>query len=223
VESGSDIRFCYTIRTDSDVTELVEEAQTVGSGTEELLISKFDSLLNGQDFSYLIVSGTKAAGFSETLIPQIVHKAKEKGVKVILDVKGNDLIGSLHYKPDIIKPNIYEFVYTFAPYLIKNNDFPRDKSAEKKIREAMHGVNKSHGTRIILTDADKKILAMNEDDYFEIDVKPVKAVNTTGCGDAFTAGLASALEDGADFHAAIAEGNRCGALNAGLERPGVIC
>jgi fructose-1-phosphate kinase PfkB-like protein len=50
----------------------------------------------------------------------------------------------------------------------------------------------------------------------------VNVLNTTGCGDAFTAGLASALDDGADFRAAVNEGIRCGALNAALVRPGVI-
>jgi len=38
----------------------------------------------------------------------------------------------------------------------------------------------------------------------------------------FTAALAAALEDGASLEQAIAQGARCGALNAMLLRPGVI-
>jgi len=81
--------------------------------------------------------------------------------------------------------------------------------------------------RVILTNGSRKIIAadnakMSGDDFFELEVRPVKAVNSIGCGDAFTAGLAAALEDGAGFREAISEGARCGALNAALVRPGVI-
>ena len=83
-------------------------------------------------------------------------------------------------------------------------------------------IAQKHNCRIILTNGDKKILAAEKENFFEIEVPKVKAVNTIGCGDAFTAGLASALENGADFKTAINEGIRCGALNAELLRPGVI-
>ena len=53
-------------------------------------------------------------------------------------------------------------------------------------------------------------------------VEPVQALNTTGSGDAFTAGLAAALADGASLKEALAEGARCGRLNALLLRPGSI-
>jgi len=76
--------------------------------------------------------------------------------------------------------------------------------------------------RVILTNGSRKITAVDADNFFEIEVQPVKAVNSIGCGDAFTAGLAAALETGAGFREAINEGCRCGALNAGLVRPGVI-
>jgi sugar/nucleoside kinase (ribokinase family) len=76
--------------------------------------------------------------------------------------------------------------------------------------------------RVILTNGSRKIIAADAGDFFEIDFQSVKAINSTGCGDAFTAGLATALEDGADFRKAISEGCRCGALNVALVRPGVV-
>ena len=228
-ESNSQIRFCYTLikenaLQESDVTELVEESETVTAGTEQRLMQKFDSLFDEQKLSSLIISGAKAAGFSDTLIPTMVHKAKEKGLRVILDIRGKDLIDSLKYKPDIIKPNLYEFAGTFAADLIKDNKFTAADKAEphKRIKATMLDMCKEYGCRIILTDGVRKIRAAETDNYFEVDVKPAKIVNTIGSGDAFTAGLASALEDGAAFHDAIAEGIRCGALNTGLIKPGVI-
>jgi len=227
VESKSQIRFCYTIlnKADSSVTELVEESEPVDSGTEQRLLEKFDAILcdTSMDLKCLIVSGTKAAGFSDTLIPVMVRKAKEKELKVILDIRGKDLTESLQYRPDIIKPNLYEFAVTFAPELIKDNDLKvEDNSAKERIKTAAMDIAQKYGCRVILTNGSRKILAVCEESFLEIDVQPVKAANTIGCGDAFTAGLASALEDGANFKDAIAEGIRCGALNAALVKPGVI-
>jgi 1-phosphofructokinase/tagatose 6-phosphate kinase len=227
VESKSPIRFCYTILTGDDggVTELVEESEAVGGGTEEQLLEKFDSILcdTSMDLKCLIISGTKAAGFSDTLIPVMACRAKEKGLKVILDIRGKDLIESLQYRSDIIKPNLYEFAITFAPELVKDNDLvSEDNAVKERIKSAVMDTAQKYGCRVILTNGSRKILAAAEDSFFEIDVQPVKAVNTIGCGDAFTAGLASALEDGANFKDAIAEGIRCGALNAALVKPGVI-
>jgi len=213
VESNSDIRFCYTVinESDSSVTELVEESHPIGADTEERLLENFNRLI--KDNYCLIISGTKAAGYSDTVIPTMVCKAKEKGLRVILDIKGNDLIESLKYKPDIIKPNYVEFTATF-----KN----------EPAKETLIEISRKYKCRIVLTNGSQNILAADNENFFKIDVKPVKAINTTGCGDAFTAGFASALENTkADYNkefllAAINEGMRCGSLNAGLVRPGVI-
>ena len=232
VESSSQIRFCYTLlnNSDSSVTELIEEAEPVEAGTGQRLMEKFDSLLsenpvshNGTGFKYLIVSGTKAAGFSDALIPLMVRKAKEKGLKIILDIRGNDLIESLQYEPDIIKPNLQEFILTFTPDLVKSNEYAEDgKSTKEQIKRAALDICKKYNCRIILTRGSEKIWAIEGEKFFEVAVPAVKSINTTGCGDAFTAGLAAALGDGKGFDEAIAEGIRCGALNAGQLRPGVI-
>jgi len=231
-ESESQIRFCYTILTGSDgaaintgaenkVTELVEESEPVAAGTEQRLLEKFDSLLNSRNFTCLIVSGTKAAGFSDNVIPSMVRTAKEKGVKIILDIKGNDLTESLQYSPDIIKPNLFEFAGTFMPELIKDNNYETE-TAMAQIKSTTLELCKKYGCRIILTNGSGKIIAADGENFFELKINSVRAVNTTGCGDAFTAGLASAIEDGAGFREAIDEGCRCGALNAALFKPGVI-
>jgi 1-phosphofructokinase/tagatose 6-phosphate kinase len=226
VESESQIRFSYTLLTDTDgtVTELVEESEPVHAGTEERLLEKFGELLaRTPDLNWVIISGTKAAGFSDTVIPAMTQKAKEKGLKVILDIKGKDLTESLKYEPDIVKPNLFEFAADFAPELIRNNELTTlDDTAKERIKSAVLDMAQKNKCRVILTNGSRKIIAVDAGDFFEVDFQSVKAINSTGCGDAFTAGLASALEDGADFREAISEGCRCGALNAALVRPGVI-
>jgi len=240
VESGSEIRFCYTVLNDDigAVTELIEESQAVSAGTEQRLLEKFDAILcdTSLGIKCLIISGTKAAGFSEpqpspkgegsppdTVIPYMTRKAKERGLRVILDVKGKDLIESLQYEPYLVKPNLLEFAETFAPDLIGDNDqITEDDTARERIKSAVLNAAQKYNCRVILTNGSRKILAADRDKFFEIEFEAVKAVNSTGCGDAFAAGLAAALEDGANFYEAIGEGVRCGAKNAALIRPGVI-
>ncbi|MCL2187063.1 MAG: PfkB family carbohydrate kinase [Treponema sp.] len=226
VESDSQIRFCYTIINESDgsVTEYVEESEAVDEGTEERLLKEFDSVLYGAaDLKFLIISGTKAAGFSDAVIPTMVKKAKEKGLKVILDIKGNDLIESLKYQPDVIKPNLFEFASVFAPELIKDNDLINENiNIKERIKSIVLEMTHKNKCCIILTNGSKKIYAAKEDNFFEVDVQPIRAVNSIGCGDAFTAGFTATLETGANFKNAIEEGMRCGSLNASFEKPGVI-
>ena len=232
VESGSEIRFCYTVLNDADskVTELVETSVEVSAGTEQRLLEKFDSILcdASLDLKCLIVSGTKAAGFSDTVIPSMTRKAQEKGLRVVLDVKGKDLIESLLYEPDVIKPNLLEFVETFAPLTTPSPDAGQwsgseeDDEINESIKSAILDTAQKYNCRVILTNGSRKTLAADRDKFFEAEFEAVKAINSTGCGDAFTAGLAAALEDGANFFEAIGEGARCGARNAALIRPGVI-
>jgi len=225
-ESKSEIRFCYTLLSDADgaVTELVEESETVGDGTEERLLERFDDIIaHTTDLNWVIISGTKAAGFSGAVIPAMTQRAKEKGLKVILDIKGKDLTESLKYQPDIVKPNLFEFAADFAPELIKDNELIAiDDSAKERIKSAVLDMARKNKCAVILTNGSRKIFAADSDGFFEIEFQPVKALNSTGCGDAFTAGLAAALEDGMVFHEAISEGCKCGALNAALVRPGVV-
>jgi len=226
VESLSQIRFCYTLLSDVDgtVTELIEESEPVIAGTEGRLLKKFNELLiHTPSLSWVIISGTKATGFSDTVIPTMTKKAKKKGLKIILDIKGKDLAESLIYEPDIVKPNLFEFAADFTPELIINNELITiDGFAKERIKSAVLDIVRKHNCHIILTNGSRKIIAAEANELFEIEVQPVKVINSTGCGDAFTAGLAAALEEGLTFRNAITEGCKCGALNATLFRPGVV-
>jgi 1-phosphofructokinase/tagatose 6-phosphate kinase len=220
VESGSLIRFCYTLINDADhsVTELVEEAEPVAPETEESLKKAYLRLL--PECTWVIVSGSKAAGFSDNLVPFMVKCAKETGKQVILDLRGRDLENSLAYKPDILKPNLLEFAGTFAPELLKGPGIPAD--CKDRIKTICLDLADRYGCRIILTRGNEPVWLAESGTFSEYAFTPVSPVNTTGSGDAFTAGFAGALSGNASLAEAVAEGVRCGALNAGLFKPGVI-
>jgi 1-phosphofructokinase/tagatose 6-phosphate kinase len=223
VESSSPIRFCYTIinKVSSQVTELVEEGDKVGEGTEARLLEALGRTLDGK--AAMIISGSKAEGFSDALIPEMVRMAKAKGLRVVLDLRGKDLLNSLPHKPDVIKPNLYEFAATFAPDLVGRNEIAGDPVSIKKRIAALCGeLYEKYGSKIVLTRGASSVWYSETGNLEEFAVVPVEPLNTVGSGDAFTAGLSAALEDGASLKDAVAEGSRCGKLNAALLRPGVI-
>ena len=222
VESFSPIRFCHTLlgREENSVSELVEEPEKVEEGTEARLLEAFSRLI--PECTTLIIAGTKAAGFSDTLIPEMVRQARARDCQVILDIKGPDLLNSLPFEPDLIKPNLYEFVSTFAPELVSRNDVLNGGCIKEKIEKICAELYEKYHCRLVLTRGADSVWYAEKGKLAEYTFEPVKPVNTVGSGDAFSAGLAAALEEGASLAEAVVQGARCGALNAGILRPGVI-
>jgi 1-phosphofructokinase/tagatose 6-phosphate kinase len=223
VESGSPIRFCYTLinNEEQSITELVEESEPVEAGTEQRMMDRYEGLLLEQ--GAVIISGTKARGFSGGLVPFMVRRAREAGKRIILDLRGPDLLRSLEYRPDLIKPNLFEFASTFAPHLIHHNEIiENEQQVQGEVREICRDLCGKYHCRIALTRGAKSVWLAEGDRFFESAVTPVKPVNPIGSGDAFTAGLAAALGDGASLEEAAAQGTECGRLNAGFLKIGVI-
>lgn len=234
VESNSPIRLCYTLvdlgQTQAGgkktVTELVEEPERVGEGTEQRLLEKFSLLLH--EHSSLIISGTKAAGFSDALIPEMVGQAKAEKRRLILDIRGNDLLSSLPLRPEIIKPNLVEFISTFAPEMffqnnVANIDNVEEKVVKEKVKKICAELYDEYRCALVLTRGSDSVWYAEKGELAEYAFEGFEPLNSIGSGDAFTAGLAAALEEGASLRKAVAEGARCGALNAALLKPGVIC
>jgi len=219
VESSSPIRFCYTLidKVQKTVTELVEESEKVDESTEELLFETFSKLIPA--YSALIISGTKAKGFSDNLIPEMVQTARTRGCRIILDVRGQDLLKSLPFGPDLVKPNLFEFISTFAPELLSEKNA---ETVKKEVGKVWAKLYEKYPCALVLTRGAEPLWYAENGELAEYAFKSVEPLNTTGSGDAFSAGLAAALEEGADLADAVAEGVRCGALNAAQLKPGVI-
>ncbi len=215
-ESGAEIRFCYTVL-ESDLgrtTELVEEGPSVEPGTEERLGAAFLRLLG--DCDWVVFSGSKAAGFSEGLFARWAAEARRLGKGVVLDYRGEDLRRSLESFPRVIKPNLEEFVATFFDHR------PGVAELLEAVESKMRQLASEFDIGVVVTRGEADTLVADGRECYRVPVTPVKGVNTTGSGDAFAAGLTLALARGAALREAVLFGQRCGADNAGLLRPGVI-
>ncbi|MDR2185317.1 MAG: PfkB family carbohydrate kinase [Treponema sp.] len=216
VDSGIPIRFCYTLIDEGDgtVTELIENTQSVAAGTEERLREAYEDML--PKCGVVVIAGTKAGGLSGGLVPFMVRRAKETGRRVALDLWGGDLLKSLPYGPDVIKPNLTEFAATF---------FPEEAGTpgREQVRELCIRLCREYRCAVVLTRGTGAVWYAEGETFAEYPFVPAaEAVNTTGSGDAFTAGLVAALGEGQGLREAVAGGVRCGGLNAGFLQVGTI-
>ncbi|MBN1499043.1 MAG: tagatose-6-phosphate kinase [Spirochaetes bacterium] len=221
VNSGSEIRTCTTlIETDSRrTTEMVEEASPVTPGTERSFIHKYLAAMERYDM--IIISGKKAAGYSDEIVPALVAAAKEKDKTVFLDVRNHDLINSLEFQPDFVKPNMQEFCGTFF------EEFKIEETADVmqipfQVVDKISSLQEKYRTKFIITWGKHGAFSVDNGHITNYPVEKIEPLNTTGCGDAFTAGFAFVWLREFNIEKACNFANECAAKNALILKPGVI-
>lgn len=206
-------RTCTTVinRRLSTSTELVENAHEVSQKTDKDVKDRFLSLLPG--CKALVISGTKAPGFSADIYPWMVKKAKENGLIAVIDVKKQELINCLEHHPDIIKPNLSEFVETFFDdvRITENED---SESLKPRVMEKAKELYMDYGVKTILSRGRFDTWAFDGKEFITVPSINVPVVNTIGCGDSMTAGLVDALLDGRPFAESIRFGMQCAVQRA---------
>lgn len=209
VNVNASTRTCTTVinKEKGTSTELVEEAEPVEEDTSSLLYSLFLEELPKHDA--VIISGTKAPGYSDSLIPDIVRKCKEKGKLTVLDIKGENLLSSLKYNPDVIKPNLSEFAITFGISLNAQDEQIREK-AVKVMKDLYDG----YGIKTVLSRGRDSLWYYADSGFGEIEIPKVKAKNTIGCGDTLTGIMTHFLLEGETLHNALVKGVKAASSKA---------
>lgn len=220
VEAPVEIRTCYTLIDDEagSITEIVEPGWPATSGLEERIRDKYVDLLPRAHT--VIISGSKAPGFSGELYPQMVRKAREAGARVVVDYRGSDLVGSLAHRPSLVKINVSEFSATFLDATIPE-ETPTDEMPSE-LHDRMVDLAREHETQLVLTNGSRPVLFVEDGRVEQVPVQAARPVNTIGSGDAATAGIAVGLARGKSLREAIELGLECARKNVLLERPGVI-
>ena len=216
-DSKSEIRTCITILGDGVTTELVQEPFAVDPSTEGPIRELFTTAL--ADVDAVIITGTRAGGYSADLYPSFVKEAKERGLFVLLDLKGDDLKNSLLYRPDIIKPNLSEFVDTFFGLSIGEHEM--NSELEERIKVQLKHIYTEYGTTTFLSRG-KEASWIQSEKFFSLPSEPVKVVNTIGCGDTLSAVLTAQLASGSTLEEAAKEAIYWAGVNAQQIRPGTI-
>lgn len=213
-----EIRHCYTLldagaRT---TTEIVEPGTEASPGLEEAVRTEYSALLPGSHT--VIISGSKAPGFSDGLFPWMVEAAHSRGLRVVLDIRGDDLVNALPYRP-VVKINVNEFSSTFL-----DEPIPEETDAAHmplELTERMRTIAED-GCQVVLTNGSRPVMYVEDGRVETIAPAHVTPVNAIGSGDAVTAGLAAGLRRGLPLREAIRLGLDCARRNVQLEKPGTI-
>lgn len=221
VEAPGGVRNCHTLIdvSSSEVTEIVEEGPRVGPDVEEAVRKRFVSVLPSH--SWVVITGSKAVGFSEELVPFMVSEAKSKGKRIGLDIREADLKHSLPYSPDFVKINVPEFLKTVAPH-VDAAEREIDSEHSTLIADKLSELTADGSTAFALTHARNSSYLAVAGHVTHMQPPLVETTNTIGCGDAVMAGMLWALENGATFEEALHKGHECAATNAQLLKPGSL-
>ena len=137
-------------------------------------------------------------------VEKVIDIAYNKGVKVVLNpAPVQPIPDELLKKVSIITPNEVE-ASMLTGIKIENEDDVR-KAAKVFLQKGVE--------QVVITLGSKGVYACTKDKEMFIPVISVKAVDTTGAGDAFNGGFVTALAEGMDFFSAAKFGNVTGALS----------
>lgn len=216
-DSKSEIRTCTTILNGKTTTELVQEPHTVSVGTEEPIRALYCDAMKKNDA--IIITGTKAKGYSKEIYPDFVRLAKDAGKFVLLDIKGEDLKNCLPFRPDVIKPNLSEFAQSFLGLEILEQD--ENLGVRDSILAKMEEIHAQYGC-ITLLSRGKRDLFVQGDSFFTVAIEEVEAVNTIGCGDTLAAVLTLGLLQGQKLQQAVVSATKAATKQAKTIHPGSL-
>lgn len=201
VESVAPQRVCTTLldRESGQTTEIVENS----AAASEVELSNFTTAFTiaAADAKLLVLTGSLPAGTSRDFYATLLGRAS---APAILDVRGDELLAALPYRPLVVKPNREELTQTVRRPLSSDND----------VWQAMSEINGLGAEWVVVTNGGDEVFASHRDERHRFQPPQVTVVNPIGCGDCFTAGLAWSLQQGNDMPTAIRTGIAAAAQNA---------
>ncbi|MFP4302914.1 MAG: 1-phosphofructokinase family hexose kinase [Spirochaetaceae bacterium] len=221
ISAPGGVRNCHTILDSSSgsITELVEEGVPVTREVEHRIMERFLELL--PDFEWVAVTGSKAPGFSDEVLPYLVREARKAGKKVGLDIRGEDLRRALKHEPKLVKINVPEFLATVAPGT-KGSEQGLTERQREVVEHNLKRLTRESSTVIALSHGKNPSFLAARGEISYVEPPLITPVNTIGCGDAVMAGMLAGLHEGMSNEEALAHGHECAATNARLLKPGSL-
>jgi tagatose 6-phosphate kinase len=191
-----------------EATELVEEAGRLTAGEIAGLTKSFMRELQGA--SMAILSGSLAKGVMEDFYAECCAAANARGVRVILDAKGCELMRALGERPLVAKPNRLELEAALR----------RPLTTRPALRRAMVELCDRGAQWVIVTLGKDGAIVCDGKSFWEVPGLKIKAVSAIGSGDAFSAGLSCAIRRGKEIPEACKLATACAAANAMIPESG---
>jgi tagatose 6-phosphate kinase len=203
-------RTCVTVidQATGTVTELVEEHAAISPQVRAAMLGRLQAHL--PNCRSLVLSGTLAPGAGEDFYAECCRLAA--ALPIVLDAKGEALMRALPQRPLIVKPNRAELAATMA---IDPND-------DAALRRVMIELVRRGAGWVIITMGKRGAIISDGKSFWQIAAIDVPAISPIGSGDAFSAGLASAVAAGRDVPDACRLAAACAAANTLIPGAGFL-
>ncbi|MDB5387853.1 MAG: lacC [Planctomycetaceae bacterium] len=201
VQTRSVSRVCTTILDQGNrtTTELVENT---GAFTAAEL-AEFQDIyqVESESAEVVVLSGSLPQGTPATYYLDLVKKTSGR---TILDIRGPELLHALSARPFLVKPNRAELAKTLG----------RDLTDDLALQAAMLDLNEQGARWVVITDGPHAVWVSSLGRTWNFIPPQVEVVNPIGCGDSLAAGIAVALDEGAEVIDAVQFGIAAAADNA---------
>ena len=179
IQTRSETREASVIISEEDkkVTSCFTQDPAITINEVEEFKSKLDKMI--QNCEIVVFSGSSPSVETDSIIPFGIEIANKYDKISICDTYGRNLQECINTSPTIIHNNSSELEKSLSVSL----------SNEKKILEILHDLSERKIKRIYITNEEKTFYASNFDYFYKIKPLKIDAIDSTGSGDCFVAGL----------------------------------
>jgi len=176
-------RICTTILDQATgvTTELVENSAALTAAELARYTEVFvEEVCAASD---VVLSGSLPQGTPPSFYRSLMERVS---ARVILDVRGRELLECLPLRPFLVKPNREELATTVG----------RSFTTDDDVIEAMAEVRDLGAEWVVVSHGPAPLLVLGPNGLHRVEPPPVKALNPIGCGDSLTAAIAVQLAQG---------------------------
>jgi tagatose 6-phosphate kinase len=202
ISTAGETRLCQTLIGQANtpsplITEIVEESPALSPREVTAIVSAYSRALRSASLVVLIGSVPKGCG--NGFYADLVRQANRLTIPILVDAQKDLLIQAIRECPSLVKINRAELV---------------EATGTTSLAAGVKKLTKWGAKRIVITQGAKPAIAFDGKDSWKITPPKINVVNSTGCGDAMMAGIATGLHQGKSLENALKLGVSCGAANA---------
>lgn len=183
-------------------TVYFEPPPVVSSTERSALMEMYSKLMPKSEL--VIVAGSSPSEVLDDVAYEMILQAKQRGIKTILDSRGQAFKRGVLAVPDVLKPNLAE----------TEMFFDRKITNQRELCEALDWFENLGITLSVISLGNKGAMIRFQGRTFQAVPPMVKVVNPVGSGDVLVAELAMAMVDGWDIEQTIRHSIAASAANA---------
>lgn len=189
-------------QSDKKVTAFFSENPELNENEIAEMKSRIENMIVNCEI--VVISGSSPSKAAYEIIPFTINLANKFDKVSVCDYYGNNLKEVFESSPTIVHNNIEEIESSLKINL----------RSEEEISEFLNSLYQKGVKRVYLTNEANDFYAQNFDYRYKVFPPEISAVDSTGSGDAFVAGLIYAWKEGMIFEDSVKFSAACGAANA---------